>query len=89
MLPEQRESARREANTDRSEDDSLLKSQLITIKHNWRGAWYSEKWDPDFFGSYLVDQRAAQNTWDHIKEDIFIVVDEHSQVVFANVENLA
>ncbi|OIW34298.1 hypothetical protein CONLIGDRAFT_688047 [Coniochaeta ligniaria NRRL 30616] len=89
MSPEQREDAKRASVKCQYDDDSLLKSQLAVIKHNWHDAWKSQKRYPDFFRSYVVDQRAAKNVWEHIEEDIVIVVDRNSQVVFANVERLA
>jgi hypothetical protein len=88
MSPEQREAARQECTGSPSDGNPTFQSQLAVIKRNWYDGWKSEKRFPDFFRSYVVDQRAAENVWEYVKEDIFVVVDRNSQV-FANVEHLA
>ncbi|RYP69894.1 hypothetical protein DL771_005837 [Monosporascus sp. 5C6A] len=43
---------------------------------------------PDYLRIYRLDQMAAENVWELIEDDVFVVLDSNRQVVFANAENL-
>jgi hypothetical protein len=64
-------------------------SALRQLKDKWPRKWNSGRRDPDYFRQYLRDQKAANEAWSLIEEDIFIVTDVNRNVIFANIENLA
>jgi len=67
---------------------SELKASLTVVEANWHAGWNDERWDPDCFRNFLVDQTAAAKVWTLVEKDIFIVTDKHRRVAFANIERL-
>lgn len=89
MSVDQREVLRREHSAHTIEKHPELQYLLETVKENWHPAWNSPKWHPDFFHRYSLDSLAAEHVWEHVQEDLLVVVDKNRRVVFANAEKLS
>ncbi|RYP62923.1 hypothetical protein DL769_007128 [Monosporascus sp. CRB-8-3] len=86
MSSEERAASRQESTL--PSNDAEFASNLETVLKNWQQPWNSSVWHPDYFRIYRLDQMAAENVWELIEEDVFVVLDINRQVVFANAENL-
>jgi len=62
---------------------------LQKLRDKWPRRWNMGRFDCDFFRNYLRDQRAANEAWTLVEEDVFIATDADNNVVFANIEGLA
>ncbi|RYP43602.1 hypothetical protein DL768_009845 [Monosporascus sp. mg162] len=86
MSSEERAATRQESTL--PSNDAHFASNLETVRKNWQWPWSSSVRHPDYFRIYRLDQMAAENVWELIEEDVFVVLDTNRQVVFANAENL-
>lgn len=84
----ERYQCRSDASTDHQSESMGLQRNLKTVRENWQPKWDKLWLDDDFFHHYLADQTAAENAWNLVKEDVFIVTDSNRRVIFANVEKL-
>jgi hypothetical protein len=69
--------------------DHTIPSALRQLKEKWPRKWNMGRFDCDYFPQYLRDQKAANEAWTLIEEDVCIVTDSNRNVIFANIENLA
>ncbi|RYP61581.1 hypothetical protein DL770_009758 [Monosporascus sp. CRB-9-2] len=86
MSSEERAATRQESAL--PSNDAQFASNLETVRRNWQRPWNSSVRHPDYFRIYRLDQMAAENVWELVEEDVFVVLDTNRQAVFANAENL-
>ncbi|KAK6825625.1 hypothetical protein PG987_013119 [Apiospora arundinis] len=51
--------------------------------------WNNGRYNQDFFYHYLRDKIAAEQVWELVDADVFVVVDAERRIVFANLEAAA
>jgi hypothetical protein len=69
--------------------DDIDLDVLQSLCENWPPRWNMGDFDCDFFRNYLRDQRAMDEAWTLVEEDVFIATDVDKNIVFANIEGLA
>ncbi|KAK7949272.1 uncharacterized protein PG986_010158 [Apiospora aurea] len=72
-----------------SNGDGQIDHIITVIKAHWPRRWNNGRFDQDHFRHYLDDKIAAEQVWELVDADVFIVVDAKRRVVLANVESAA
>ncbi|KAK8093483.1 hypothetical protein PG997_000168 [Apiospora hydei] len=72
-----------------SNGDDQIDHIITVIKANWTRRWNNGRFDQDHFRHYLDDKIVAEQVWELVDADVFIVVDAKRRVVLANVESAA
>ncbi|KAI5920650.1 hypothetical protein F4810DRAFT_723205 [Camillea tinctor] len=85
MTKDERSKCRQEAKSAQAD----LEDYLRIVNANWSPSWNNGRYDVDYFYQYLKDQTAAEEVWELVDADIFVVTDAKNRVIFANIENLA
>ncbi|KAK7910660.1 hypothetical protein PG985_013141 [Apiospora marii] len=59
----------------------------VFIQEGWPANWNNGRHDVDFFRQYLADTTAAEEVWELVDADLFVVTDCNRKVIFANLED--